>query len=245
MMKKRGFTLIELLVVVSIIALLISILLPALSKAREQAKRAVCVIRLKGLTTAWHLYAMNNNGALCQPSNRVIDREQYGWIRGSIAQQDQETTIKNGTLWPYAQDLEVYRCPTGMPGEKITYAMFHAMGSTMKPADWPVCFTMGQIKRPSGRSVFIDEGAISVDGYDTVYTRPAWWDLPLVRHSNGETLSFADTHAEYWKWVDELTLLYAQGIGTALQPHNPDLERLQRVNWGQLGYNPNDTKTWK
>ncbi|TWT41038.1 Type II secretion system protein G precursor [Phycisphaerae bacterium RAS1] len=55
--SRRGFTLIELLVVVAIIALLISILIPSLNGAREQAKRAYCLANLKSIANAVQAYA--------------------------------------------------------------------------------------------------------------------------------------------------------------------------------------------
>lgn len=60
MNKKKAFTLIELLVVVAIIALLISILLPSLSRARELSKRLVCAANLKGIGTSFKIYANDN-----------------------------------------------------------------------------------------------------------------------------------------------------------------------------------------
>ena len=57
----RGFTLIELLVVIAIIALLISILLPSLSRARELSKRLVCQSDIKGIGTSAKIYANDNN----------------------------------------------------------------------------------------------------------------------------------------------------------------------------------------
>lgn len=63
-MKKRGFTLIELLVVVAIIALLISILMPALGQARNQAKTAVCASRLYQVGVAIYCYSAEWNGRI-------------------------------------------------------------------------------------------------------------------------------------------------------------------------------------
>ena len=62
MSKRKGFTLIELLVVISIIALLLSILIPALNKARFQAKRAVCLSNIRQQSQAQILYAVDNKG---------------------------------------------------------------------------------------------------------------------------------------------------------------------------------------
>ncbi len=66
--NSKAFTLIELLVVIAIVALLMAILLPVLSNAREQGKRAVCFSNLKQLTYAWTMYADENNDKLVNAS---------------------------------------------------------------------------------------------------------------------------------------------------------------------------------
>jgi len=60
LVRRVGFTLVELLVVISIIALLMAVLLPALAKAREQAKRIACMSNIKQLTLGWNMYADTN-----------------------------------------------------------------------------------------------------------------------------------------------------------------------------------------
>jgi prepilin-type N-terminal cleavage/methylation domain-containing protein len=101
----RGFTLIELLVVVAIIALLISILLPALGKARQQGKEAVCRSNLHQLALASTYYADENQYHL--PYMRGTPPDDPEHAVGPYYQYDQIFV-----LWRYLKDLKNFNCPS-------------------------------------------------------------------------------------------------------------------------------------
>jgi prepilin-type N-terminal cleavage/methylation domain-containing protein/prepilin-type processing-associated H-X9-DG protein len=127
--QRRGFSLIELLVVISIIALILAMLLPALSGARQQSQSTLCLTRLRQLGTGWHMYAddhtdiivagrfFNASGGASNPANwydvgnglklrprwvAMIGRYvgEFAFVRPSTSQDRQD------------YDSKVYQCPT-------------------------------------------------------------------------------------------------------------------------------------
>jgi prepilin-type N-terminal cleavage/methylation domain-containing protein/prepilin-type processing-associated H-X9-DG protein len=99
----RGFSLIELLVVISIIALLISITLPALSRAKGNASKVVCQTRIKGLTTATHVYLAEWD--MTFPINGMIIPKSQGPSNSRFkpfeVTDPQKWRLEYGALFPY------------------------------------------------------------------------------------------------------------------------------------------------
>src|SRR5688572_19950011 len=95
---RSAFTLVELLVVIGIIALLISILLPALSRANEQAKRIACASNVRQFATSLLMYAGENKGRLMDVGNHNHQWDNSG-----------NKSVSNGiqTIHPAARDMLV------------------------------------------------------------------------------------------------------------------------------------------
>ncbi len=143
--QRRGFTLIELLVVISIIAILMAILMPALKRAREQGQRAVCQGNLKNLTLAWTLYAdgnsdriVNGAGGINRTSGSLREdpwvRQGWGnnWNNANVdntgmTDVQKKQAIRDGSLWSYSANEGSYKCPTGRRNEFVTYSVVDAM----------------------------------------------------------------------------------------------------------------------
>lgn len=114
--SRHAFTLIELLVVIAIIAILASLLLSVLGKAKAKGQSISCLSNLKQLQLTWILYADENNDLMCPNSISFSSgewRSQRGsWVIGSSKLDTSPTNIESGVLFAYTKSLGVYHCPS-------------------------------------------------------------------------------------------------------------------------------------
>lgn len=266
MNRRKGFTLIELLVVIAIIAILMAILMPALNRAREQGKRAACMGNLKQLGLAWVLYAEANEGKIVEGNaGNPGDFSSYDHINGhrnedpwvyrdwGLANEELEKeAIRNGALFKYTKQENLYRCPTGLRGETRTYSITFAMNAICYKDrfhdGWKGKYIKNivDIRKPADRIVFIDEGFITADAFAVHYNEERWFDDPPVRHGVGTTVAYAGGRAGYKKWQGIETTKYAKEhtdrgpdfLTPETYEGRQDLYWMQRVTWGKLGYTP-------
>ncbi|MFI4860931.1 MAG: type II secretion system protein [Phycisphaerales bacterium JB063] len=180
--RHDGFTLIELLVVISIIALLIAILLPALGAARKSARDTQCKSRLKQVGIMEQAFVADNKDDLVA-MQRLVDGIEWSW---------------RGILYEYANETpDVYDCPEE--------AEFRYADSAFDDRGQP---TPGETLLPSGFGAvnihYYTPGYMPPHGRGDEYrspSQPANNSLPISRLSNAaeasETISFADGNTSY------------------------------------------------
>jgi prepilin-type N-terminal cleavage/methylation domain-containing protein len=204
--NKKGFTLIELLVVISIIALLLSILMPSLQKAKEMARTVVCKNQQRNLYTMMHLYAQDHNGML--PNNRISgdnDKNEYWtWLL-----RDYYNVKKSRASISNEEAMQSYlKCPSSVPLRE-TWVYWYS--------DYAVNGCKGAFKyddqgrtnkifsiRPADKVVmFLESAALLPDGSPARYRSLTWRSLEqsyidtyglffATRHSGEQNIMFFD-----------------------------------------------------
>jgi len=191
-MCKRKFTLIELLVVIAIIAVLTSMLLPALQKARGKAKMTVCIANLKQLNIAFFSYLENN---ICTPP---IERSQPTWHswHAMIYPEIKNNAPLDNITWKYDK---IFVCPTfyhpNIDSAPTSVACGYAINyyaSNKVPRD------NNLYKRPSS-IILVGE---STPGLVNWYRLSANTDVDRFRHDNVTNVLFVDGHIEGIKLTD-------------------------------------------
>ena len=214
-----GFTLIELLVVVAIIALLVSILVPSLSRAREQAKSAVCKSNFKQIFLGVMYYVEDNGGVFPWSVSGPPDPPGVNWANAGY------------TITPYlgregmsrqqwGTGYHVLQCPSS------TASHIQNDGTETNHCDyvancWVMAFRYGVGAEPPNRtyrrmgdisspaSIILMADGVEDDRVSDYFTRrpSIWpehtWENKIGdRHSGGTNILFVDGHVEWMRYTD-------------------------------------------
>ena len=209
---QSAFTLIELLVVVSIIALLVAILLPALSSAREQAKSVVCRSNLRQISLAALMYVSETG---YYPPYRTGDyATDHYWLYGTPYNVNQPWYWEQGVLWQTLQDPEITHCPSYKedPDQNTQIYWSYGVNLAIAIADWSTYYVKpisdSRFQHPSDTLMMADAlGRKSFLNYpgDVLYAGSGGTPgrladpigtAPYPRHNDKVNWAFADGHCE-------------------------------------------------
>lgn len=266
-MRRLAFTLIELLVVISIIALLIAILLPALSNARRTAEMTQCQSNERGLVQSWTAYTVDNKDEMVGAENSEFtdgtDTSLYvdtAWVRTSWPGPETEQNLIDGDLYDYIRDTAIYLCPadnTVAPYTQSTTTLprvrsysistflngfeFSGWGGTMN-----VARRLGDVVRPDQTRAIQDEpdprsnyplNSFAMSPWGSA-AEYGWSDWPADYHFDGVPLSFVDGHAEFYRFQDGRTGEITD-FGGPQHPGSKDWEYFaDTLNPGATRFNP-------
>jgi prepilin-type processing-associated H-X9-DG protein/prepilin-type N-terminal cleavage/methylation domain-containing protein len=217
-MARKAFTLVELLVVIGIIALLIGLLLPALSTARQQAQAVDCLSNLRQMVIAVHSYADAYNGQYpiayysdLSPTQMVS----FNWdFTVTRALPSGRVTVTPGILWQGSTNAQIQQCPSfsgnsNAPNDPYTGYNYNDsfIGGGQSGPTTAAPAKLNQVHRPSRCALFGD-GQYSA-GADKFMHSPnpgpdditfgftsAWAGTQGFRHRGGTNIAFCDGHAE-------------------------------------------------
>jgi len=215
----HAFTLIELLVVIAIIAILASLLFPALAKSKSKSEGIACNNNIRQLCLAWSLYAEDNDDLLVnnygKPQTISTRNTWANNVEGWTNSDDNTNLIYlTDTLFsPYDnRSAKIFKCPSDRAlaanGPRIRSMSMNAMVGD--PGDLLDHFNplyvqflkMADILDASGIFVFLDEHCDTInDGFFVNRLEDyQWGNLPASYHNGAVNLAFADGHFEAHRW---------------------------------------------
>jgi prepilin-type N-terminal cleavage/methylation domain-containing protein/prepilin-type processing-associated H-X9-DG protein len=229
--SRAGFTLIELLVVIAIIAILASMLLPALAKAKTKAQGVQCLNNERQLGLAFRLYADDYNDVLLAsllPTPNNFRRVR--WIEGDLWNYDAPTAdvrfLTNSPIFPYVgRSTAIFKCPADKSMARtpqgrqprirsISMSQVFGGGEWLNKTFgvqnvWRIYQKDSDIVAPAKTWVFVDEHPDSLN--DAAFANACTGAdapgtaqiiaMPAAYHTGACGFSFADGHAEIHKWL--------------------------------------------